>query len=76
MFWEGYYKRFSVRMKIIANNAIIVFCHLVEVAIFAIRDFFSLFFIAVFNIPISHRIIVLLFLMQSYNLFLYLQIFF
>ena len=75
MFWKRYYKSFSVRMEIIANNAIIVFCHLVEVAIFAVRDFFSLFSIAVFNIPISHKIIILLFLLQSYCFFSYFQIF-
>ena len=76
MFWERYYKRFPVRVKIIAYNCIIILCHLVEVAIFAVSDFFSLFSIAVFNIPITHIIIVLLFLLQSYNLFSYLQIFF
>ena len=69
MFWKRYYKGFPVRMEIIANNAIIVFCHLVEVAIFAVTNFFSLFGIAVFNVPITHIIIVLLFLMQRYNLF-------
>ena len=69
MFRERYYKSFSVWVKIIAYNAIIIFCHLVEVAIFAVRDFFSLFSIAVFNIPISHKIIILLFLLQRYNLF-------
>lgn len=69
MFWKRYYKSFSVRMEIIANNAIIAFCHLVEVAIFAISNFFSLFSIAIFNIPISHKIIILLFLLQRYNLF-------
>ena len=57
MFWERYYKRFSVRMEIIAYNAIIILCHLVEFTIFAISDFFSLFSIAVFYIPITHRII-------------------
>ena len=76
MFWKRYYKRFSVRMEIIANDAIIVFRHLIEVAIFAVRNFFSLFGIAIFNIPISHIIIVLLFLLQSYNLFSYFQTFF
>ena len=76
MFWKRYYKRFPVRMEIIANNAIIVFRHLIEVAIFAVRNFFSLFGIAIFNIPISHIIIVLLFLLQSYNLFSYFQTFF
>ena len=45
-----------MRVKIIAYNAIIVFCHLVKVAIFAISNFFSLFRIAVFNIPITHII--------------------
>ena len=75
MFGERYCKSFSVRVKIIAYNAIIIFCHLVEVAIFAISDFFSLFSIAVFNIPISHIIIVLLFLLQSYCFFRYFQIF-
>ena len=69
MFWKRYYKRFSVRMEIITNNAIIIFCHLVKVAIFAIGDFFSLFGIAIFNIPITHIIMFLLFLMQRYNLF-------
>ena len=58
MFWERYYKRFSVWVEIITNNAIIVFCHPVEVAIFAVSDFLSLFGIAVFNIPIMHIIIV------------------
>ena len=76
MFWKRYYKSFSVRMEIITNNAIIIFCHLVEVAKFAVCDFFSLFAIAVFNIPILHIIIVLLFLLQRYNLFPYLQTFF
>ena len=57
MFWERYYKRFSVRMEAIAYNAIIIFCHPVEVAIFSISNFFSLFRIAVFNIPISHIIV-------------------
>ena len=75
MFRERYYKSFSVRMEIIAYNAIIMFCHLVEVAIFAISNFLSLFSIAVFNIPISHKIIVLLFLLQSYCFFRYFQIF-
>ena len=75
MFWKRYYKSFPVRVKIIAYNAVIIFCHLIEVAIFAVSNFFSLFYIAVFNIPISHIIIVLLFLLQSYNLFPYLQIF-
>ena len=75
MFWKRYYKGFPVWMEIIANNAIIVFCHLVEVAIFAISNFFSLFSIAVFNIPISHIIIVLLFLLQSYCFFRYFQTF-
>lgn len=64
MFWKRYYKGFSVRMEIIANNAIIALCHLVEFAIFAVTNFFSLFCIAVFNIPILHKIIVLLFLLQ------------
>ena len=45
-----------MRMEIITNNAIIAFCHLVEVAIFAVGDFFSLFGIAVFNVPITHII--------------------
>ena len=76
MFWKRYYKSFPVRMEIIANDAIIVFRHLIEVAIFAVRNFFSLFGIAIFNIPISHIIIVLLFLLQSYNLFSYFQTFF
>ena len=75
MFRERYYESFSVRVEIIAYNAIITFCHLVEFAIFAVRDFFSLFSIAVFNIPISHRIIVLSFLLQSYCFFRYFQIF-
>ena len=75
MFRERYYKSFPVRVEIIAYNAIITFCHLVEVAIFAVRDFFSLFSIAVFYIPISHKIIVLLFLLQSYCFFCYFQIF-
>ena len=65
MFWKRYHKGFSVRMEIIANNAIIVFCHLVEVAIFAISNFFSLFGIAVFNKPTSHIVIVLLFLLAK-----------
>ena len=55
MFRERYYKRFPVRMKVIAYNAIIILCHPVKVAIFAIRNFFSLFGIAIFNIPISHN---------------------
>ena len=76
MFRERYYESFSVRVEIIAYNAIITFCHLVEFTIFAVCDFFSLFSIAVFNIPISHKIIILLFLLQRYNLFPYLQIFF
>ena len=76
MFRERYYKSFPVRMEIIAYDAIIIFCHLIEVAIFAIGDFFSLFSIAVFNIPILHRIIVLLFLLQSYCFFRYFQTFF
>ena len=75
MFRERYYKSFSVRVKIITYNTVITFCHLVEFAIFAVRDFFSLFSIAVFNIPISHKIIVLLFLLQSYCFFRYFQIF-
>ena len=75
MFRERYYESFSVRVEIIAYNAIITFCHLVEFAIFAVCDFFSLFSIAVFNIPISHRIIVLSFLLQSYCFFCYFQIF-
>ena len=69
MFWKRYYKCFSVRMKVVAYNAIIILCHPVKVAIFAISNFFSLFSIAIFNIPISHKIIILLFLLQSYNLF-------
>ena len=76
MFRERYYESFSVRVEIIAYNAIIIFCHLIEFAIFAVRDFFSLFSIAVFNIPISHKIIVLLFLLQSYCFFSYFQTFF
>ena len=64
MFWKRYYQSFSVWVKIIAYNAVIIFCHLVEFAIFAVGDFFSLFSIAVFYIPISHKIIVLLFLLQ------------
>ena len=76
MFWKWYYKRFSVRVKIIAYNAIVIFCHLVEFAIFAVSNFFSLFGIAVFYIPISHKIIVLLFLLQSYCFFRYFQTFF
>ena len=75
MFWKWYYESFSVRMKIIAYNAIIIFCHLIEFAIFAVGDFLSLFSIAVFYIPISHKIIVLLFLLQSYCFFRYFQIF-
>lgn len=76
MFGERYYKRFSVWMEIIANNAIVIFCHLIEFAIFAVCDFFRLFRIAVFNIPITHKIIVLLFLLQSYCFFRYFQTFF
>ena len=75
MFWKRYYESFPVRMEIIANNAIIVFCNLVEFAIFAVTNFFSLFSIAVFNIPISHKIIILLFLLQSYCFFRYFQTF-
>ena len=75
MFREWYYKSLSVRMEIITNNAIIAFCHLVEVAIFAVTNFFSLFGIAVFNVPITHKLCFLLFLMQRYNLFSYLQFF-
>ena len=75
MFWKWYYKSFPVRMKIITYNTVIIFCHLVEFAIFAVGDFLSLFSIAVFNIPISHRIIILLFLLQSYCFFRYFQIF-
>ena len=56
-------------MEIITYNFIIIFCHLVEVAIFAVGDFFSLFGIAVFNVPITHKLCFLLFLMQRYNLF-------
>ena len=69
MFRKRYYKSFPVRMEIITNNAIIAFCHLVEVAVFAVCDFFSLFGIAVFYVPITHKLYFLLFLMQSYNLF-------
>ena len=58
MFCERYYKRFPVRVKIIAYNAIIIFCHLVEFAIFAVCNFFRLFSIAIFNIPISHNCLV------------------
>ena len=76
MFWKRYYKGFPARMEIIANNAIIVFCHLVKFAIFAVTNFFSLFRIAVFNIPITHIIVVLLFLLQSYCFFRYFQTFF
>ena len=76
MFGERYCKRFPVWVKIIAYNGIIIFCHLVEVAIFAVTNFFSLFSIAVFNIPITHKIIVLLFLLQSYCFFRYFQTFF
>ena len=76
MFWKRYYKCFPVRVKIITYNTVITFCHLVEVAIFAVGDFFSLFSIAVFNIPISHIIVVLLFLLQSYCFFRYFQTFF
>ena len=76
MFWKWYYKRFPVRVKAIAYNAIIILCHPVKVAIFVISNFFSLFWIAVFNIPISHIIIVLLFLLQSYCFFRYFQTFF
>ena len=65
-----------MRVKIITYNTVIIFCHFVEFAIFAVGDFFSLFGIAVFNIPISHIIIVLLFLLQSYCFFRYFQIFF
>ena len=75
MFRERYYKSFPVRVEIIAYNTVITFCHLIEFAIFAVGDFFSLFSIAVFNIPISHIIIVLLFLLQSYCFFRYFQIF-
>ena len=75
MFWKWYYQSFSVRMKVIAYNSIIIFCHLVKVAIFAISNFFSLFWIAVFNIPITHIIMFLLFLLQSYCFFRYFQIF-
>lgn len=75
MFWKRYYKCFSVWVEIVANNAIIIFCHLIEVAIFAISDFFSLLGIAVFNIPISHKLLFLLFLLQSYCFFRYLQFF-
>ena len=75
MFRERYFESFSVRVKIIAYNAIIIFCHLIEFAIFAVGDFFSLFSIAVFNIPISHIIVILLFLLQSYCFFRYFQIF-
>ena len=70
MFREWYYKSLSVRMEIITYNFIIIFCHLVEVAIFAVGDFFSLFGIAVFYVPITHIIMFLLFVMQSYNFFL------
>ena len=76
MFWKWYCKRFPVRVKIIAYNAIVIFCHLVEVAIFAVSNFFSLFGIAVFNVPIAHIIVVLLFLLQSYCFFRYFQTFF
>ena len=76
MLREWYYKSLSVRMEIITYNFIIIFCHLVEVAIFAVGDFFSLFGIAVFYVPITHKLCFLLFLMQRYNLFSYLQIFF
>ena len=76
MFREWYYKCFSVRVKIIAYNAVIILCHLIEVAIFAVSNFFRLFCIAVFNIPISHIIVVLLFLLQSYCFFRYFQTFF
>ena len=75
MFRERYYKCFSFLVKIITYNTVIIFCHLIEFAKFAVGDFFSLFSIAVFNIPISHRIIVLLFLLQSYCFFRYFQIF-
>ena len=75
MFRERYYESFPVRVEIITYNTVITFCHLIEFAIFAVRDFFSLFSIAVFNIPISHKIIVLLFLLQSYCFFRYFQIF-
>ena len=44
-----------MRMEIVANNTIIIFGHPIEFAIFAVGDFFSLFGIAVFNIPISHN---------------------
>ena len=64
-----------MRVKIIAYNAVVIFCHLIEFAIFAISDFFSLFGIAVFNIPISHIIIVLLFLCKGTAVFSYFQIF-
>ena len=57
MFRERYYESFPVRVKIITYNAVITFCHLVEVAIFAVGDFFSLFSIAVFYIPISHKLL-------------------
>ena len=75
MFRERYFESFPMRMKIITYNTVIMFCHFIEFAIFAVGDFLSLFSIAVFNIPISHKIIILLFLLQSYNLFSYLQIF-
>ena len=76
MLWKRYCKRFSVWVEIIAYNGIIIFCHLVKVAIFAVGDFFSLFRIAIFNVPLSHKIIVLLFLMQRYCFFRYFQTFF
>ena len=60
MLRERYNKRFSVRVEIVANNAIVIFCHLVKVAIFAVSDFFSLFSIAKFNVPLYHKIVFLI----------------
>ena len=57
MFWERYHKSFTVWVKIIAYYAIIIFRHLVKVAIFAASNFFSLFGIAVFNVHTSHIIV-------------------
>ena len=56
MFRKRYYEGFSVWVEIIAYNAIIIFRHPVKVAIFAVCNFFRLFCITVFNIPLSHKI--------------------
>ena len=55
MFSERYYESFTVRVKIIAYNAIIIFRHPVEFAIFAVSNFFSLFCIAIFYVKSSHN---------------------